>query len=577
MVAMVSEEEEDNPFRLPPDDQIFLIREQERRKRAEEREAVKHQRVWEKTTASSRLMGKLRKKALDDDTVRPEDAAELQRMTAARRAASESGLGFRNARREKENVSDFVAKKREMFLVQMSLDVKKAEIMKLDERAKQKEEALKKAQQLLDEDVTRFDAFLQQNDQKAHKAMKSAEDTTRKKQEKIQQIKQIRTQLAALQSEIARHRERKDECLKYKDFLVKLTPHEWKLARQQDKSDRKLQRKKDWVDKQMLKSEAKMQEEIAAEEKASEEKAAEHAARTRRRPRREAEEAEREREKELEARRRRIRKRYPNREHFEGEYEEVSSGEEMPLFFQEEAQLLDVFTSLEGSNLFLIQNSQDMEQALEELQQKYDDFRRVSDAKSEKMLQGLHALENQIEEENKRISELKQKLSLGSGGSEQDLFLKELLEKIIDVNAAAGQDTEHDPDALLMLAAIEAKLEDHLSTISEAEGCGYAGLVERLEKEADVRRREKVKREKREAADKKSDERLKASQLRSKAPIHKKTGKQIMFRSAPLLRMRRIVVEDDGYEEAKRDHSIFGIFLGKDGVPNASEPVKPPT
>ena len=34
-----------------------------------------------------------------------------------------------------------MAKKREMFLVQMSLDVKKAEILKLDARAKDKEEA----------------------------------------------------------------------------------------------------------------------------------------------------------------------------------------------------------------------------------------------------------------------------------------------------------------------------------------------------------------------------------------------------------------------------------------------------
>lgn len=318
-----------------------------------------------------------------------------------------------------------------------------------------------------------------------------------------------------------------------------------------------------------------MQQEIATEERAIEEKAVEQAARTKRRSRREQEEAEREREKELEARRRRIRKKYPNRDHFESEYEEVSSGEEMPLFFQEPAQLLDVFTSLEGSNLFLIQNSQDSEQALEELQQKFDETKRVSDAKGEKMLQGLHALERQIADENKRIDELKQKLSQRHGGSEQDHFLQELLDKTIEVNAACGHDTEHDPDALLMLAAIEAKLEEHLSTISEAEGMGYGLLVESLERQSEVRRREKVKRERKEAQDKKTEERLKASLLRSQAPIHKKTGKQIMFRSAPLLRMRRVVVEDDGYEEAKKDHSIFGVFMGKDGVPNVSEPVKP--
>merc|ERR1712217_424364 len=94
------------------------------------------------------------------------------------RSARTESVG-RDARREKENVSDFVAKKREMFLVQMSLDVKKAEILKLDEKAKQKEEALKKSQQMLDEDVTRFDQFLQSNDQKAHKAMKNAEEKTK--------------------------------------------------------------------------------------------------------------------------------------------------------------------------------------------------------------------------------------------------------------------------------------------------------------------------------------------------------------------------------------------------------------
>merc|ERR1712232_1542921 len=138
-----------------------------------------------------------------------------------------------------ENVSEFVAKKREMFLVQMSLDVKKAEILKLDDKAKQKEEALKKSQIMLDEDVTRFDAFLQSNDQKAHKAMKDAEDMTKKKQERMQKIKTLKTNLSAIQSEIAKHREQKDECMKFKGFLEKLTPQEWKEEQQTKKVQRK--------------------------------------------------------------------------------------------------------------------------------------------------------------------------------------------------------------------------------------------------------------------------------------------------------------------------------------------------
>lgn len=39
---------------------------------------------------------------------------------------------------EKENMGEFIAKKREMFLVQMSLDTKREEIRKLEEKAAMK-------------------------------------------------------------------------------------------------------------------------------------------------------------------------------------------------------------------------------------------------------------------------------------------------------------------------------------------------------------------------------------------------------------------------------------------------------
>merc|ERR1719443_404883 len=199
----------DNPFRLPPDDQIFLIREQERQKRAEDRERVKSLRVWEKTTASARVHRNRRMEEAGDEV-----AMQVQSARTARSARTESIV--RDARREKENVADFVEKKRDMFLIQMSLDVKKAEILKLDDKAKQKDEALKKSQQMLDEDITRFDAFLQNNDHKAHQAMKKAEEETKKKQDKLQKIKQLKSSLSLVHSDIAKHSEQKLECFKYK-------------------------------------------------------------------------------------------------------------------------------------------------------------------------------------------------------------------------------------------------------------------------------------------------------------------------------------------------------------------------
>jgi len=555
-------DDEENPFRLPPDDQIFLLREQERQRRMEERETVKYQKVWEKTTASSRVHRNRRVGNNADD-------AHPGVETAAR---SES-VG-RDTRREKENVSDFVAKKREMFLVQMSLDVKKAEILKLDEKAKQKEEALKKSQQMLEEDATRFDAFLQNNDQKAHKAMKNAEDMTKKKQDRMQKIKQLKSQVSAIQSEIAKHREQKDECIKFKGFLEKLTPQEWKDRKAEEKRERKRLRKKSWVERHISEANQKMQEEIEAEERSQEEKEKETKT-GHRRQRREKEEEAKEREKEMEARRRRIRRKYRTAEDYENEYQEVSSGDEMPLYFEEPKQLLDVFTSLEESNLFLIQNSQDTEQALEELQQKFAEMRRTGDAKTGKVKSQIGTLERQIAEERATCEELRQKVSQKHGGSEQGVLLRELAEKVEEVHAACGHEAEHDPDALAMLAAVESKLEEFLEELDKAEAGGYAAQVEALERAKDKDRRELNKRQRKEEQDRRTEERLKASLQRSQAPIHKKVGKQIMFRSAPLFQARRVEQDDDGFEDAVKEHEVFGIWINKDGIPNASQPSKP--
>ena len=51
-------------------------------------------------------------------------------------------------RAEKENMTEYIAKKREMFLVQMSLDTKREEIRKLEEKAQLKVEALERSEQM---------------------------------------------------------------------------------------------------------------------------------------------------------------------------------------------------------------------------------------------------------------------------------------------------------------------------------------------------------------------------------------------------------------------------------------------
>lgn len=49
--------QEENPFKLPSDDKIFAMREEERQRRAEERERVKHLHVWEKVSLGFTMHG----------------------------------------------------------------------------------------------------------------------------------------------------------------------------------------------------------------------------------------------------------------------------------------------------------------------------------------------------------------------------------------------------------------------------------------------------------------------------------------------------------------------------------------
>jgi succinate dehydrogenase flavin-adding protein (antitoxin of CptAB toxin-antitoxin module) len=64
----------------------------------------------------------------------------------------------------------------------MSLDTKRAEIRKLEEQAQQREDALKRSENMLEEDAMRFDAFLKENDYKAVEAIRKAEQETKAKQ-----------------------------------------------------------------------------------------------------------------------------------------------------------------------------------------------------------------------------------------------------------------------------------------------------------------------------------------------------------------------------------------------------------
>jgi len=560
-------EEEDNPFHLPPDDEIFLMREQERRRRAEEREKFKDLKVHQKTTAASRIHRIKRFK--DEDPV----SSDKEKGGNAFTGAGAGTIG-RDPRREKENIADFVAKKREMFLVQMSLDVKKAEILKLDEKARMKEEALKKSQQMLGEDVERFDRFLQANDAKAHKAMKDAEDKTKEKQQRVQRIKNLKSQISAIQSDISKHKEQKEECIKYKEFLDKLTPHEWKEQQKKIKKSRRKKRQDDWVETKMQENAAKIAEELAAEEEKMEREIEDQEKKRKRgKKKHDAEEEQRERERTLDQNKKKIKRKYPTRDALVQEHtneHDCSSGEEVPLYFKNPRDLLDIFTGLEEQNLFLIQNSQETEQQLEEIENKLTREKQYQDKKKKALELTINETDKKIKEEEKKAKELQARINSNSGSNGTTDLLNKLTAATKSVFSTCGFDSDHDPGTLQMLAQIEWKLEDLLIHLDELVQT-HPDLVKKYEGLRERDRRETVRKLRQEQTAKKNEDRLKQSLLRSQAPVHKKTGKQLMYRSAPLYQEKKEVREDDDEEEQEREHKLFGIYI-KNGQPHGTRP-----
>ena len=146
-------------------------------------------------------------------------------MAVARARVAGNGVAIRSDGRE--SVRAFVARKREIFLVQMDIDTKVEEIQKLERATAQREEALRKSELMLAEDHARFDEFLKDNDAKVREAVNAAEREARAKHEKVKEMKRLQADIASASQELNRKEEKLQECYEYKKFLDSLTPAEW--------------------------------------------------------------------------------------------------------------------------------------------------------------------------------------------------------------------------------------------------------------------------------------------------------------------------------------------------------------
>lgn len=521
-----------NPFKPPDDEEVFKMREDERRSKAEQREKLRNMKVWEKTTQSSR-MGRTRRigdiEGPEDDTAASRQARHTRGLVAAATAAISQ-----DRRREKENMAEFIAKKREMFLVQMSLDTKREEIRKLEHKAHMKEEALKKSELMLEEDAIRFDAFLKENDKKAHEAIKNAEREAKLKADKMQEIKRLKHSIHVVVNEKSKLQEQLNACLEYKEFLDGLTPPEWVEEQKRLKAQRQADRRRMRFERELAAWEA-IRAEKEEEVKRKEEEARKRAQREGRLQKRDSNAVP-------------IESMIPPRPNLEDTPLE-SSGEELPMYFKEPQQLLDIFTQLEEGNLFLIQNCQETEQQLEELKQTYRESKKRFEKQTQALQEQISTLEAQIEREQAKADMLSQRVKESAGDDHQEQLLTALRNKVKQVYVKCGFDSNANPDLLSMLTDLEGLLEDLLSEIASMD----PEYVKSKEKEKEKERRERVRLARLKQQQEIYEMRLKKSMERSQAPAKKKSGKQVMFRSPPLRKKVRETKRDTKADQEAAD------------------------
>jgi hypothetical protein len=509
------EEEEDNPFRIPTDEEVFVMRDEDKKKRRDERMAAMNLPVHEKSTWSTRLNVKRYK---DPGVEEYEKALKESKKVFKTNNTLPPIQKTQPKSYEKENMTDFIAKKRKMFLIQMSLDTKKFEVRKLEKKAEEREKKLHAEEQALLRDAAKFDEFLTENDMQAVEAMNDAETETKQKQAKQNEIKKLNAKNSAVNNEIAKLDEQLDNCKRYKAFLDKLTPPDW-LEKQKEKRQKKL-------------------EEQAANSKLAQ---------------RRSSIGNRSSQSRGQSGKPNIDAPSPTVLNIDDDLDD----DPPEMYFTNPEQLLQIFADLEENNWKAIQNSQEIEEQLEELKKVYRETKRNMDEEAATLKKNIDKLEEQIaqEEEKARIIESRAKKHTDEESIEK---LSSLKGKIQEIYEEAGFEVplNDDPDPLHMLTRIESKLEELLHVLDNYQ----PQFIQKLERMREKERRKNIRDERTDKLKQQQKERKNTNIKKSQeGPVKKKVGKPLMFRS-PHLEIKKKTSENKMESETEERDEFGELF-----------------
>jgi hypothetical protein len=405
----------------------------------------------------------------------------IERITHARSSTSFAHNHHQHHHHREESARDIVRRKRETFLAQMAVDIRKEEIDKLEKLAAQREEALRNAERMLEEDKKRFDLFLKENDERVREATRRAEKEAKKKREKANEVKRLNDEIATARLDLGRREDKLEECEEYLRFLDGLTPKEW-LAEFREVED---------------------DGEIGLEGEDGDDGDEEYG-------------RDEDREDEIE-----------------------QNNKPVPMYFTHPKQLLDVFAKLEEENLTLISEAQDIEDQLErDTERRAKELNQLEMESKRNQMEITRLREAIVEEMQKKKAyglEASPTSTSSSPSTSTSLSpeqeLEDLTEKVREVYESVVVSNDVKPpsiEAVDMLREIEETLERYFVEIEKMPQDVVAERERKIEKERRHRNRElKMQQQKEE-----QELRLKKAMERAAAPARQKPkGKPVMFRS----------------------------------------------
>lgn len=471
--AAEDDDAEVNPFAftLPSFTEIAQYQERERAERAEKARQRGSLKLHETQAGRQR---RVKIPDADDADVSINDMVALQNPKS-----QELAISTRDRHIEKEHLCEYIQKKRDMFLVQYALEVKRSEMDKLDTITATEERRIQVAEQQLEMDGKKFYEFLKENDKTSAEAVRQAENQTKVKAEKVAEIKALESEIQTLQSTLSKNDDRLKELHIYIGFLDSLAPPEWVAAKQ-----KRLAGGGGGGGFGYGVSEA----DGGGAEECEAGPAAEDGG--------------------------------------DGE-----AGNANAPFFTTPQQLLKVFSELEGHNLSLITNGQEVEESLQDLEDKIlEEQAQMLDEQNALAAKNIE-LERKIAIESDHAWFGKERASYFSSSNteKQEEEMAALEEKVGAVYVECIGENEANISALQMLTNIENKLEELFEMIAKMP----ADKVEAAEKAKEKQRRLRAREEKLEAQKLHQEERVRKALERAQAAPKRTTGKKLMYRSAP--------------------------------------------